>query len=253
MDYTFLADNIKSQLSELQPDKQPLCVIRGSGGLNGQPGESYIIPYPDSIYIFNRKFSDPDFAFKTLDISEISDIKLDQEAFSADLLIVCGGDTYKLKVSSVEIPNAELVLENFPHAKNAPEQPAAASRLEEGISPLLGLITILMFVAAVDGEIAAEEQDHIFSLCQQDEVLYNQAYEYYKNNSYEDVLVNLALNEQQKLCCLANILELAMVDGVYDSKEQKLIKVFTKAADLPSDKVRAVEDVLLIKNQLSVL
>ena len=253
MDYTFLADKIKSRLSELQPDKQPLCVIRGSGGLNDQPGESYIIPYSDSIYLFNRKFSDPDFAFKDLDISVISDIQLKQEAFSADLLIIAGDDAYKLKVSSVEIPNAELMLENFSHVKDIPEQPVAINDSEEGISPLVGLITLLMFIASVDGEIADEEQEHIFNICQQDEVLYNQAYDYYKNNNYEDVLANLALNEQQKLCCLANILELAMVDGVYDSKEQKMIKIFTQAADLSSDKVRAVEDVLLIKNQLSVL
>jgi uncharacterized tellurite resistance protein B-like protein len=252
MDYTFLADNIKSRLSELQPDKQPLCVIRGSGGFNNQPGESYIIPYPDSIYLFNRKFSDPDFAFEDLDVSVVSDIQLKQEAFSADLLITAGDNAYQLKVSSVEIPNAELMLENFSHAK-IPEQPVAANDSEEGISPLVGLITILMFIASGDGEIAEEEQEHIFSICQQDEALYNQAYEYYENNSYEDVLANLALNEQQKLCCLANILELAMVDGAYDSKEQKMIRVFTQAADLPSDKVRAVEDVLLIKNQLSVL
>ena len=252
MDYTFLADEIKSQLSELQPDKQLLCVIRGSGGLNEQPGESYIIPYDDSIYLFYRKFSDPDFSFKGLDVSDISDIQLKQEAFSADLLVV-SGDIYKLRISSVEIPNAELMLENFSNVKHITEQPVAANDQEGGISPLVGLITILMFIAAVDGEIADEEQSHIFSLCQQDEALYNQAYEYYKNNSYEDVLASLALNEQQKLCCLANILELAMVDGVYDSSEQKLIKVFTKAVDLPVDKVRAIEDVLLIKNQLSVL
>lgn len=250
MDYTFLGDSIKSRLEEIQPEKQPLCVIRGSGGFNNEPGESYVIPYLDAIYLFGRKFSDSDFKLREIELSALSDIQLHQETFSAELAIVSGSDIYKLKISSVEIPNAELMLEQF----SCPQEAAPLETTNTGeIPPLLGLAVVLMFVAAVDGEIADEEQEHILRFCQNDEDFYNRAYEWYNSTSYEEFLSNLALDEQQKLCYLANILEIAMVDGVFDSKEQALIRTFVNAAELPADKVRAVEDVLLMKNQLSVL
>jgi len=87
MDFTFLADRIKTHLLELQPDNKPLCVIRGSGGFNDEPGESYIIPYSDVIYLYNRKFSDPDFEVQTVALADISQLLLNQEAFCAVLSI----------------------------------------------------------------------------------------------------------------------------------------------------------------------
>ncbi|MDD5728700.1 MAG: hypothetical protein PHV59_09060 [Victivallales bacterium] len=252
MDYTFLADGIKARLEELQPERQPMCVIRGSGGFNNEPGESYLIPYPEVIYLFGRNFSDPDFAFSTLGVSGLSDIRLRPEAFCAELELVCGNDMYKLKISSAEIPNAELMLEKFSSVPQAPPEPEAAVDSEE-VSPFLGLAVILMFIAAANDEIADAEQEHILRFCQNDETLYNRAYELYCNKSYEEFLSTLMLDEQQKLCYLANIMEMAMVDGLYDSEEQTLIRIFTDAAELPADKIRAIEKVLLIKNQLSVL
>ena len=55
------------------------------------------------------------------------------------------------------------------------------------------------------------------------------------------------------MCYLANIIELAMIDGVFDSREQKMIRRFANAADLTESEVRTIRDVLLVKNQLSVL
>jgi len=253
MDYTFLADRIKTQLLELQPDNKPLCVIRGSGGFNNEPGESYVIPYSDAIYLYNRKFSDPDFEVKNVSIGDIGQLLLKQEAFSALLSIEAGGDVIELKISSAEIPNAELMLENF-ESCNEEEQFTHDEVCDlEQISPLLGLVIILMFIATVDDDIASEEQEFITRFCAGNDELYNKAYEYYQKNSFEETLGSLALNEQQKMCYLANIIELAMVDGAFDSREQKMIKHFAKAADLTESQVRTIRDVLLIKNQLSIL
>ena len=252
MDYTFLSDRIKTQLLELQANDKPLCVIRGSGGFNNEAGESYIIPFSDMIYLYNRKFSEPEFNVKSVGIADIKELLLKQEKFSALLSIESGDDITKLKISSAEIPNAELMLEKF-ECRGIEEQFSAAEVCsEEQISPLLGLAIILMFVATVDDDIAQEEQEFITRFCGDDE-LYSQAYEYYQNNTFEQTLGALMLNEQQKMCYLANIIELAMVDGAFDSREQKMIKHFAKAAGLADDQVRTIRDVLLIKNQLSIL
>ncbi|MCK4983590.1 MAG: TerB family tellurite resistance protein [Victivallaceae bacterium] len=256
MDFTFLADRIKTHLLELQPDDKPLCVIRGSGGFNDEPGESYIIPYSDVIYLYNRKFSDPDFEVQSVALADISQLLLNQEAFCA-VLSINAGDVVNLKISSAEIPNAELMLENFESCREIKEQftETVPQDVAEGqqISPLLGLAVILMFVATVDDDIADEEQEFIKRFCDFDNELYDKAYDYYRKHTFEDTIGALALNGQQKMCYLANIIELAMVDGVFDSREQKMIRRFSNAADLTESEVRTIRDVLLMKNQLSVL
>lgn len=253
MDYTFLDNRIKTQLLELQPDCEPLCVIRGSGGFNNEPGESYIIPYSDAIYLYNRKFSDPDFESKSIEIADIGKLLLKQEAFSAVMSIEAGNELVKLKISSAEIPNAELMLENFKSCNEEEQFTTPEVCAGEQISPLLGLVVILMFIATVDDDIAAEEQEFIIRFCGGDDELYNKAYEHYQNNTFEKTLEALSLNEQQKMCYLANIIELAMVDGAFDSREQKMIRCFAEAAGLTDSQVRTIRDVLLVKNQLSIL
>lgn len=257
MDFTFLADRIKAHLLELQPNDKPLCVIRGSGGFNNEPGESYVIPYSDVIHLYNRKFSDPDFEVQSVAVADIKQLLLNQEAFSA-VLSINADCIVNLKISSAEIPNAEQMLENFESCKDIREQFVEVSSQDETsggqlMSPLLGLTVLLMFVASVDDDIAAEEQEFITRFCGDDKELYNRAYDYYQNHTFEETIGALELNGQQKMCYLANLLELAMVDGAFDSREQKMIRRFSDAADLTESEVRTIRDVLLVKNQLSVL
>jgi uncharacterized tellurite resistance protein B-like protein len=253
MDFTFLADRIKTQLLELQPGSQPVCVIRGSGGFNNEPGESYIIVFSDVIYLYSRKFSDPDFAVKKVGIADLKHLVLKQEAFCALLSMEAGDELVELKISSAEIPNAELMLETFDTCNEVEEQFTNNEDSGDGqISPFLGLIIMMMFIATVDDNIADEEKDFIARFCADDK-LYNTACEYYQNNTFEETLGVLRLNEQQKMCYLANIIELAMVDGAFDSSEQKMIRRFAEAADLAESQVQTIRDVLLIKNQLSIL
>lgn len=252
MDFTFLADKIKQQLLKFQPDSKPFCVIRGSGGFNNVPGESYIIPYNNMIYFYNRKFSDPEFKVTSAAIPELGQLLLKQEAFSALLSMKVGSELIELKISSAEISNAELMMEMFDSCNEVEEQFTNNDDSCKEISPMLGLVIIMMFVATADNDIADEEQEFISRFCADDE-LYNKAYEYYQKNTFEETLGALRLNEQQKMCYLANILELAMVDGAFDSREQKIIEQFAHAADLTDAQAQTISDVLLIKNQLSIL
>lgn len=252
MDFTFLSDRIKTQLLEFQPDSKPICVIRGSGGFNNEPGESYIISYSDEILLYNRKFSDPKFDVKRIGISNLEQLLLKQESFCALLSVKSRGELVEVKISSAEIPNAELMIEIFDVCNEVEEQFINNNDSNKEISPMLGLVIMMMFVATVDNDIADEEQEFITRFCADDK-LYNKAYEYYQKNTFEDTLGALRLNEQQKMCYLANLLELAMVDGAFDSREQKIIEHFAQAADLLDSQAQTIRDVLLIKNQLSIL
>jgi uncharacterized tellurite resistance protein B-like protein len=259
MDYTFLVDRIKKQLQELEPEKQPLCVIRGSGGFNNEAGESYVIPYENTVYLYNRKFSEYEFNARCVEVSDIDELKLERETFSAELILQAGSQTLRLKISGAEIPNTEMMVEHF--EKNIiveqPQEAVVSGKQVDSeaveITPMIGFAASLMFTAAVDGSIAEEEQQYIEKLCGLDQEAYLAAYNYYQNKSLEELLDSLELDEQQKLCYLANIIELAMIDGVFDSKEQGIIQSFTDVFGIKESQVRMIEDVLLMKNQLSVL
>ncbi|MDD5726928.1 MAG: hypothetical protein PHV59_00050 [Victivallales bacterium] len=253
MDFTFLADKIKTQLLNLQPYTQPLCVIRGSGGFNGEPGESYVIVYPAAVYLYGRKFSAPDFETETVIPAVLRDLALERQPFSAVLSIRTADKMIKLKISAAEIQNAELLLEYFKIRSAAGTDAGDHKDDEKSLPPLVGLVAVLMFIAAIDRDIAATEQEFITRFCGGDDQLYNSAYECYQKKTFEEVVAALQLDEQQKMCYLANILDLAMVDGVYDCREQDMIKAFTDAVKLPEAEIRTIEQVLLIKNQLSVL
>ncbi len=60
------------------------------------------------------------------------------------------------------------------------------------------------------------------------------------------------LNPAQKLCLIANLIKVAMIDGVLRSSEQRLLARFKQAADISDQDYQAIYDVLMLKNNLSV-
>ena len=75
-----------------------------------------------------------------------------------------------------------------------------------------------------------------------------------ENRTFEDLLSELTyIDQPQKLCILANIMEICMKDGVLRTSEQNLIAQFATAMDLTDEVVQTIRDTLLIKNQTSVL
>ncbi|MCP3967109.1 MAG: TerB family tellurite resistance protein [Lentisphaerae bacterium] len=257
MDFAFLPEKIKQQLSELEPQGQPVCVVRGSGGFNGAPGESYIIPYSSGIYLFDRKFSEREFFARKALYMDITELTLDKEQFSAILLLCAGEDErVRVKLSKIEAENAVAFMEfaqQYPEIQELVVDGTKEATEIEGICPKTGLLALLMFVSSADDKIADEEQQYFTKLCDDDTVLYNNAKDFYEKMEYEELIDKMNIDRQQKLCFLANMFEIAMSDGVLSSKEQKLIDFFIDRIDIEDGDAETVREVLLLKNQLSAL
>ncbi len=56
MDYAFLPEKIKRFVESEKLGETALCVIRGSGGFSGVPGESYLLAYSKVLYLFGKTF-----------------------------------------------------------------------------------------------------------------------------------------------------------------------------------------------------
>jgi len=111
-----------------------------------------------------------------------------------------------------------------------------------------------MFEAVADDSIDASEDDYIKKLFESRQDLLQEGLAFFKNHDAEKLFEELAyLNRQQALCCLAHLFEAGMADGALRSSEQKFIRSFASALRIDEEELNAVRDVLLVKNQISVM
>ena len=111
-----------------------------------------------------------------------------------------------------------------------------------------------MHLASEDDEVSGEENDFILKLANNDEAVLNMAHTFYHEQSIEtlyDILKRC--DEEQKFCIMANLLELAMCDGVLHSQELKLIRQFAKSMDMDDAEYETIKQVMVMKNQVGIL
>ena len=111
-----------------------------------------------------------------------------------------------------------------------------------------------MSVIAADGVIEDEEVDALHRLLQGDQAAYDQAWALFEEITFGECveIVSSALDEQQRLTAIANLLDLAMVDGRIDDDEKMLLDAYIESFVIPGETLNAMVDVMLVKNDLSV-
>lgn len=272
MNFSFLPSKIKDNIEALVKDKIPVSLARSNASLDGSPGESYVVAYQDKIFFFSRKLGDHDYFQVSGEYGkDVADIKVRKEGNNTFLDTNINGKKYSLKFSSFEEKNLMPIVENCQgkapaigavSAVESNDKTAVVSTpgtvaapVEGKISSLLeGLAAALMYLSAVDDSIAKEEDAYIRIVCNNNQALLSAALQYFKTHELDELLVALSgINREQKLCFLANLMELGMVDGVLHRSELNLIKKFCSYMELSDDEYETIKQVLLIKNQLSVL
>ncbi len=253
MDYAFLPEKIKIFLALAKPGAAALCVIRGSGGFSGEPGESYVAAYADMLFLFGKAFGEQEFIHRQVDYAaDAPEIALHQEKFSGTLELGLADGKLKMKLSSLEAENCSNLLKQFGFALES-QSPAAVAVDDSSPTPLTALAACMKHLAASDNVISEQELRLIENLCQHNQDFLASAESYCRRYAFNEILAMLELDEQQKLCFLANLYELAMSDGMLRSSEQRLIDEFVRIEEIAPEKAGMVREVLLIKNQLSVL
>ena len=122
------------------------------------------------------------------------------------------------------------------------------------LSPYVCGVAVLIFIAAVDEEIDPAEEEYIMRFSGGDNEVFQAAHRYYNEHEYEELMAAAGhLDHQQRLCVLANAMDLAMADGVLHKNEQEMVARFAEAAGLTEADITQIRDTLLVKNQVSVL
>lgn len=256
MEFKFLPEKIKKLLGDAGLGNDPLIVFRSSGALDGSAGESYVIAYEGELCLFGRQLGCSDYiTLKGNYVADITVMNIKQSKSNAELLIGLDGTDYKLKFSNFEKKNVETIIDLWQHATASDNNDVVEVTANAGeLNAFAALAAGMMYVAGVDGEIAETEENYIRRICGVRKEDFRTGVEFYNNNSLEEFQQQiLKLNEEQKLCILANMLDLAMIDGVLHCSEQDIIQSYVNNTDIDKNRSGAIIDVLEIKNHTAVL
>ncbi|HCE43208.1 MAG TPA: hypothetical protein DET40_06650 [Lentisphaeria bacterium] len=281
MNISFLPEKVKSEFLNLI-DKIPLSAVRTNGNISGEPGEGYIVACGERLFVYTRKAGEDAFLKLAGKLGvEISKLEVRKDKFNSFLDINMDGKPYSIKFSSAEMKDLESLIENFKNAKPAgpavpePEQPApqvseerkagiqmpsgirehpAAPAVKLPLTPMQFMAAAMMYVASSDGSIDKDEDRYIMNVFGGSNDVLQPALQYYKAHSADQLFdFSPCLNEEQNLCILANMVEIAMRDESYHRVEQVMIRNYMEKAGISVDNLKAISSVLLVKNNLSVL
>ena len=224
--------------------------------------------------MFSRKAGEDNFRkLSGMFGKEISKLDTRQEKFNIFLDMNLNGIPYSIKFSSSEQKELENLVESLKTFKpeslqtSAPElgQSSSAPSVKvtpskttattpSALTPLEMLAIALMYVSACDSKITEDENRYIVEVFKENKQILESSLAYYKAHIYDEFLKNIgSLNEEQKLCILANMVEIAMKDSSLHRSEQEHIRKFIAASGLKDEQYKAIRSVLYVKNWTGVL
>jgi uncharacterized tellurite resistance protein B-like protein len=124
----------------------------------------------------------------------------------------------------------------------------------KALTPKSAMALAAMTVIGVDGVVEDTELEGLRHVVRGDDDAFNRACAVYKDKSVSDCipLVSAALDEKQKTATLANLLDLAMADGILAGAEKVLLEAYVHSFGLPEEVVSSLVDVIAIKNDFSI-
>ncbi len=259
MEFKFLPEKVKQVMGNIGADNNPAAIFRASGALNGSSGECYVIAYTDKICLLSRELGGSEYEAITGEYaSSVTAINVEAGKFNSQLIIIIDGNEYKLKFSSFEEKDIKIITELWEKSSNSatppPIQQTATTSGKNKLTAFSALAAGMMYVAGIDNEIAESEESYIRRICGVRKDEFKAGVEFYNNNSLNEFQIQAAaMSELQKLCILANMLDLAMVDGILHTSEQNIVQSFIDNTNLDKDKAGMIIDALEIKNHTAVL
>ncbi|OLP19908.1 hypothetical protein BST81_03180 [Leptolyngbya sp. 'hensonii'] len=114
----------------------------------------------------------------------------------------------------------------------------------------LAAITII----AVKTTIKADAIDRLKRIVKGDSRSLQIAYKVYKNKSTDEcvMIVNNALDGDQKIAAIANLLDLTMVDGTLTTAEKRIIESYIMVFQINEAVIQNIIEVIAIKNDFSI-
>ena len=122
------------------------------------------------------------------------------------------------------------------------------------LTPQSGLLVAALTMVGIDGDIDDDEVAIIRRLDGRKSTPdWEVALKAWKMKSAEECveLVANTLNEKQQLITIANLVDIAMADGMLAGEEEILLEAYVDAFDIPISEIEKIVNIISIKNDKS--
>lgn len=126
---------------------------------------------------------------------------------------------------------------------------------EISLTPQAGLLLSAITMAAIDGDADDDELAVIRRLDGSGRTdAWDSAVKAWKMKSLEECIQLAAgsMNSEQRLVAIANLIDIAMADGMLAGAEQKLLEAYVEAFEVGEAEIEQIVNVISIKNNKSI-
>jgi uncharacterized tellurite resistance protein B-like protein len=123
------------------------------------------------------------------------------------------------------------------------------------LSPKAGMLLAAMTMIGIDGHIDDDEISIILRLDGSNKTdAFDQALKVYKMKTIEESvkLATQAMNKEQQLMTIANLIDIAMADGLLVGEEKTLLEIYVEKFDIDESNLSKIIYAISIKNDDSV-
>jgi uncharacterized tellurite resistance protein B-like protein len=225
-------------------------------------GEAYVVMAPPQFVVVSRRMGS-EWQVASHELTEIEDCRLEGEEWDLYLAWSVADREYVLPIPSRDRDEAEELCALWLHSRQQagkdlrkratkPARPKVVAIPEE-LTPVLALSAALQAMLMADEKAADEEWQLVQRLIERP-ITIEQGAALLRSLGVDGFLKRLegVLSEPQKQCVLANLYELAMVDGHLRASEVTLLDKFRQTLGMDREQCAQLEQVLRTKNDLSV-
>ncbi len=126
---------------------------------------------------------------------------------------------------------------------------------EISLTPQGGLLLAAITMVAIDGDVDDDELAIIRRLDGSGKTTdWESALKVWKSKKIEECIYMAAhsMNTEQQHTAIANLIDIAMADGILVGDEENLLEAYVEAFDVPIDQIKAMINVISIKNDKSI-
>ena len=251
----------------------PSAALRVFRTLSGQAGEGWLATWSEGIVFLGRQ---PETAPQRLrfDWREVTGLEIRDQPFGADICLATLDETWLLPFSRQDRPLAERLRGQRPPPDAAlngppplPTAPPPLPETPEGKLPrtfarpherkyqpnVVYFAAAMLALAHADNILTDSELTTVSRIFEQRECII-QGRRVLQACSLEELFqtIEKTFTLEQKKCLLANLLDLAAVDGAKDARENAILTQCQRILNVPETLWQWLEDANRIKNDLSV-
>lgn len=251
----------------------PSAALRVFRTLSGHPGEGWLATWSEGIVFLGRQ---PETAPQRLrfDWREVTGLDIRDHAFNTEISLETTDEAWRLPFALRDRPIAERLVNARPPPESSlngpPPLPAEPPPLPGATAPnapptfarpherkyrpsVVYFAAAMLAMAQADDNLAESELTAISRIFEQRECLI-QGRRVLNSGSLDELFatINLLFTIEQKKCLIANLLDLAAIDGTRDARENAILRQCRQTLNVPDALWQWLEDSNRIKNDLSV-